>query len=100
ARCLSILSGHTPAITLVPKDTKGTPDGARAAAASALQDGAELIIGPLFAQEVSAVAPVAAQRNVPVIAFSSDEKVAGNGVYLLSSRPGGDGPARRFTALP
>ena len=38
----------------VPKDTKGTPAGAQAAAQSAIQDGAELIIGPLFAQEVAA----------------------------------------------
>ena len=87
---LALFDFDNPAITLVPKDTKGTPDGARAATASALQDGAELIIGPLFAQEVSAVAPVAAQRNVPVIAFSSDEKVAGNGVYLLSFLAGRD----------
>ena len=39
--------------SLIPKDTKGTAEGARLAAESALQDGAELIIGPLFAQEVS-----------------------------------------------
>ncbi|HKA47869.1 MAG TPA: penicillin-binding protein activator [Methyloceanibacter sp.] len=89
---LALFDFDNPAITLVPKDTKGTPDGTRAAAESALQDGAELIIGPLFAQEVSAVAPVAAQRNVPVIAFSSDEKVAGNGVYLLSFLAGRDVP--------
>ena len=57
-----------------------------------MQDGAELIIGPLFAQEVTAAAPVARQANVPMIAFSSDEKVAGNGVYLLSFLPGRDVP--------
>ena len=89
---LALFDFDNPAITLVPKDTKGTPDGARAAAESALHDGAELIIGPLFAQEVTAAAPVAAQRNVPMIAFSSDEKVAGNGVYLLSFLAGRDVP--------
>ncbi len=89
---LALFDFDNPAITLVPKDTKGTPDGAGAAAQSAIQDGAELIIGPLFAQEVSAVAPIAAQRNIPVIAFSSDEKVAGNGVYLLSFLAGRDVP--------
>ncbi len=67
-------------------------DGARLAAESALQDGAELIIGPLFAQEVSAAAPVARQGGVSMIAFSSDEKVAGNGVYLLSFLAGRDVP--------
>ena len=48
---------------LVPKDTKGTPEGARAAAESAVHEGAELILGPLFAQEVEAVAPVARQAK-------------------------------------
>src|SRR4029077_5497585 len=75
-----------------PKDTKGTPDGARLAAESAIKDGAELIIGPLFAQEVAGAAPVARQSNIPMIAFSSDQKVAGNGVYLLSFLAGRDVP--------
>ena len=81
-----------PSVSLVPKDTKGTPDGARAAAQSAIQDGAELIIGPLFAGEVSGAAPVARQSNIPMIAFSSDQKVAGSGVYLLSFLAGRDVP--------
>jgi ABC-type branched-subunit amino acid transport system substrate-binding protein len=89
---LALFDFDNPAISLVPKDTKGTADGARAAAESAIQDGAELIIGPLFAQEVSGAAPVARQANVPMIAFSSDEKVAGNGVYLLSFLAGRDVP--------
>ena len=89
---LALFDFDNPNVTLIPKDTKGTPDGARLAAESALQDGAELIIGPLFAQEVSAAAPVARQGGVPMIAFSSDEKVAGNGVYLLSFLAGRDVP--------
>jgi ABC-type branched-subunit amino acid transport system substrate-binding protein len=87
---LALFDFNNPAVTLVPKDTHGTPDGARAAAEAAIHEGAELIIGPLFAQEVTAVAPVARQANVPVIAFSSDEHVAGNGVYLLSFLAGRD----------
>ena len=47
---LALFDFDNPSVSLVPKDTKGTPDGARAAAQSAIQDGAELIIGPLFAQ--------------------------------------------------
>ena len=38
------------------------------------------------------MAPVARQANMPVIAFSSDEKVAGGGVYLLSFLAGRDVP--------
>ena len=89
---LALFDFDNPNVTLVPKDTKGTPEGARLAAESALQDGAELIIGPLFAQEVSGAAPVARQHGVPMIAFSSDEKVAGGGVYLLSFLAGRDVP--------
>jgi branched-chain amino acid transport system substrate-binding protein len=87
---LALFDFDNPGVTLVPKDTRGTPDGARAAAQSAVSEGAELIIGPLFAQEVTAAAPVARQANVPMIAFSSDESVAGNGVYLLSFLAGRD----------
>jgi len=89
---LALFDFDNPAVSLVPKDTKGTPDGARAAAESAIHDGAQLIIGALFAQEVSGAASVARQANVPMIAFSSDEKVAGNGVYLLSFLAGRDVP--------
>ena len=89
---LALFDFDNPNISLIPKDTKGTAEGARVAAESALQDGAELIIGPLFAQEVSAAAPVARQGGVSMIAFSSDEKVAGNGVYLLSFLAGRDVP--------
>ena len=89
---LALFDFDNPNVSLIPKDTKGTAEGARLAAESALQDGAELIIGPLFAQEVSAAAPVARQGGVSMIAFSSDEKVAGNGVYLLSFLAGRDVP--------
>ena len=89
---LALFDFDNPNVSLIPKDTKGTADGARLAAESALQDGAELIIGPLFAQEVAAAAPVARQGGVSMVAFSSDEKVAGNGVYLLSFLAGRDVP--------
>ncbi len=79
-------------VQLIPKDTHGTPEGARQAAQDAVKDGAELIIGPLFASEVSAVAPVAQASRIPVLAFSSDRSVAGNGVYLLSFVAGSDVP--------
>jgi branched-chain amino acid transport system substrate-binding protein len=75
---------NNPAFQMVVKDTQGTPEGAAAAATQAAADGAELIIGPLFAKSVRAVQPIAAQAGMPVIAFSNDRSVAGNGVYLLS----------------
>ena len=84
---LALFEFGNPNVLLIPKDTRGTNSGAEGAAREALQEGAELILGPLFAGSVTAVRPIAAQRNVPVIAFSSDSSVAGNGVYLLSFLP-------------
>ncbi len=72
---------------IIPKDTRGTADGAAAAARAALADGAEIILGPLFSETVAAAAPVARAANTPLIAFSSDMQSAGDGVYLLSFPP-------------
>jgi branched-chain amino acid transport system substrate-binding protein len=79
-----------PNVQLLVKDDGGSPQGAQAAAQQALAEGAEIIIGPLFAQSVSAVGAVARQRNIPVIAFSTDASVATRGVYLLSFLPESD----------
>ena len=81
---LALFEFDTPNVLLIPKPTGGTAAGARQAAREALDAGAELIIGPLFAEEVTAVAPLARELNVPVIAFSSDSSVGGPGVHLLS----------------
>jgi len=84
---LALFERDNPNLQLVVKDDKGTPEGARAAADQAVKDGATLILGPVFAKSVTAVAPVARQAGVPVIAFSNDRHVAGGGVYLLSFQP-------------
>jgi ABC-type branched-subunit amino acid transport system substrate-binding protein len=57
-------------LTLLVKDDNGTPEGAQAAAQQALAEGAELIIGPLFAGAVQA-AGQAARRATPRRAFIS-----------------------------
>ena len=77
-------------VLLMVKDTGGTEEGARAAAVEAVAQGAELILGPLFAQSVPAVASVARPAGVPIVAFSTDSSVASPGVYLLSFLPRSD----------
>ena len=84
---MALVESGNPGITLLTKDTGGTPAGSAAAAQAALGEGAELIIGPLFSGSVQSVAPSARSRGVPVIAFSSVSSVAGNGVYLMSFLP-------------
>ena len=84
---MALAEFKNPNIQLLVKDDAGNPQNAQAAAQQAIGEGAEIIIGPLFAQAVSAVGVVARQRNIPVIAFSTDASVASRGVYLLSFLP-------------
>ncbi len=77
-------------VQLLVKDTGGSAEGARIAAQAAVAQGAELIIGPVFAPAVTGAASVARPSGVPIIAFSSDASVAGKGVYLLSFLPRND----------
>ncbi len=84
---LALFDQSNTALLLIPKDTLGTADGAARAAAQALDQGAEIILGPLFAPSVKATAELARTRNIPVIAFSTDRTVAGQEVYLLSFQP-------------
>lgn len=72
---------------LIPVDTRGTPEGAAAAARQALAQGADIVLGPLFSQEVRAAAPLAREQDVPVLAFTTDRAVVGNGVYALGIMP-------------
>ena len=84
---LAIAEFNSPNIQLLVKDDGGTSLGAQQAAQQVLDEGAEIILGPLFAQSVQAVGGVARARNVPVIAFSTDTSVATRGVNLLSFLP-------------
>ena len=64
-----------------------TGPGAAAAAQKAIAEGNRLILGPLLAEDVRIVAPIARAAKVPVISFSNDTSVAGNGVYLMGYTP-------------
>jgi hypothetical protein len=87
---LALTEFKDPNIQLLLKDSGGSASGAQAAAQQAVNEGAELILGPLFAQSVAAAGQVARTRGIPVIAFSSDTSVAARGVYLLSFLPESD----------
>ncbi len=87
---MALAEFKNPDIQLLVKDDGGTPQGAQLGAQQALDEGAQIIVGPLFAQSVSAVGQIARPRGVPVIAFSTDANVAARGVYLLSFLPESD----------
>ncbi|MGU3450090.1 penicillin-binding protein activator [Methylobacterium sp. 391_Methyba4] len=76
-----------PDLTLLVEDDRGSPDGARDATQEALRQGAEIVLGPLFAGNVQTAAAAARAAGKPVIGFSTDVTVASRGVYLLSFLP-------------
>lgn len=67
--------------------TYDTATGATAAAQKAIADGNKLILGPLLADDVKAVAPIGRAAKVPLISFSNDTSVAGNGTYIMGFVP-------------
>ncbi len=84
AAALALSEAGSSDITLLVKDDHSTPDGAKAATQAALAEGADLVLGPLFAGDVRAAGEIARASGKPVIAYSTDLSAAARGVYLLS----------------
>ncbi|MBE6449475.1 MAG: penicillin-binding protein activator [Alphaproteobacteria bacterium] len=70
--------------TLSFYDTKGTKEGTKQAFNQAIQEKTQIILGPLFSQEVEAVKSLAKSHKIPVFSFTSDIKNLSNGVYSLA----------------
>ena len=87
---MALAEFQNPNLQLLIKDDGGSPQGAQQGTQQALDEGAEIILGPLFAVSVPATAQLARARGISVIAFSTNSSVAGRGVYLLSFLPESD----------
>jgi branched-chain amino acid transport system substrate-binding protein len=87
---MALAEFNNPDIQLLVKDDGGNAPGAQQATQQALEEGAEIVLGPLFALTVGPVGRIARSRGIPVIAFSTDTNVAARGVYLLSFLPESD----------
>ena len=87
---MALAEFKNPNIQLLIKDDGGSAQGAQQGTQQALEEGAEIILGPLFALSVPATAQATRARGVSVIAFSTDSSVAGRGVYLFSFLPESD----------
>ena len=72
---------------LIPYDTKGNASGTRTAVKQAIEAGADVIIGPILSASVREARTSVARAGIPVIGFSTDQRAAGNGAYLLSFPP-------------
>ena len=84
---LAVFNREESDVLLMALDTRGTSDGASSAARSAITSGADVILGPILAGSVRSSSRVAQRSGTPLVAFSTDQTVAGRGTYLLSFPP-------------
>lgn len=78
---MSDLEGIT--IDLRVYNTAGQADVAANAAVQAANDGAKIIIGPVFAEAANAAGRAVAARGINVLAFSNNPAIAGGNVFVL-----------------
>jgi len=64
-------------------NTAGNASQAASVAVQAVDDGAKIIIGPLYAEAANAAGVAVAGRNVNVLAFSNNTQIAGGNVFVL-----------------
>lgn len=63
--------------------TGGQPGQAQAMAIKAVDEGAQIILGPVFAQEANAAGVAVSSRGVNVLSFSNNPDIAGGNVFVL-----------------
>jgi ABC-type branched-subunit amino acid transport system substrate-binding protein len=85
---LALFEAPEAGVALIVRDTGGNPVRAAQAAQEAIREGAGLVLGPVFGNSVSAVAPVARAAGVNVVSFSTDRSVAQPGVFVMGILPG------------
>lgn len=74
--------------------TAGNAQTAASQAAQAVNDGARIILGPLYAEAANAAGVAVAAKNVNVLAFSNNPTIAGGNVFILG--PTFDSSANRL----
>ncbi len=75
------LNGVT--VNLRVYNTAGQPGQAQAMAIQAANEGAQVILGPVFAQEANAAGVAVAGRGLNVLSFSNNSDIAGGNVFVL-----------------
>ena len=66
-------------------NTGADPVQAAAVATRAVNEGAKIILGPLFGDAANAAGVAVADRNVNVLAFSNNPSIAGGNVFVLGA---------------
>lgn len=77
-------------------DTGGNAQQAEAVARQAAGDGAKIILGPVYAQATNAAGLAVLNRNINLLSFSNNTKIAGGNVYVLG--PTFENTASRLTS--
>ena len=81
---MALLDTNAANLRITTYDTSNDP---AAAANKALADGNRLILGPLMAQNIAAIAPQANAAKVPIISFSNDSRAASKNVFVMGHIP-------------
>jgi len=63
--------------------TAGDAGQASAAAQRAVDEGADIFVGPLFSTATNAVAPIARREGMTVLSLSNNPVIAGGNVYIM-----------------
>jgi ABC-type branched-subunit amino acid transport system substrate-binding protein len=71
------------AIDLRVYGTAGNAAQAQQSALQAVDEGAKIILGPVYAESANAVAVAVAPRNVNVLSFSNNTTIAGGNLWVL-----------------
>ena len=74
-------------IRLQPYDTEGYASKAQEAFGDAVAQGADVIIGPLFSEEVAAIYDDAIREGIPVLALSSNFNYAASNIFMMGYDP-------------
>ena len=74
--------------------TRGDPAVAAQVARQAVDEGAQIILGPVHGAEAAAVGTAVAASGINVLSFSNNPAIAGNNVFVLGLTP--DNAARRI----
>lgn len=75
------INQQTTRVVLLPKDTGDMPEQASRAMSEALADGAQFIIGPVFADATAASAGLAKAKNINVLSLSNNRTQNNAGTY-------------------
>ncbi|MEM9550763.1 MAG: penicillin-binding protein activator [Pseudomonadota bacterium] len=64
-------------------DTQGSAATAGAQAVKAVDEGAQIILGPVYGEAANAAGVAVANRNVNVLSFSNNSTIAGGNLFIL-----------------